>query len=170
VIPQAIYLLDDTIRRNVAFGVPDKEIDDGQVVAALAGAKLEEFVRQLPGGLDATIGEGGARLSGGQRQRLGIARALYRDPAFLVLDEATSALDAETEREVTKTVLGLRGARTVVVIAHRLSTVKDCDRLFFLAGGRVAAEGTFDELLASSAEFRRMAQVRPGEPAGEREA
>jgi ATP-binding cassette subfamily C protein len=158
-IPQSIYLLDDTVRRNVAFGVRDGEIDDAAVFAALAGAKLDDFVRSQPGGLDTAIGEDGARLSGGQRQRLGIARALYRGPAFLVLDEATSALDPETEREVTKTVLGLKGERTVVVIAHRLSTVKDCDRLFFLSAGRVAAAGTFEELAASCPEFRRMAQL-----------
>jgi ATP-binding cassette subfamily C protein len=158
-IPQEIYLTDDTIRRNVAFGVEDAAIDDEAVWAALRAARLDELVRSLAGGLDHEVGERGVRLSGGQRQRLGIARALYHDPEVLVMDEATSALDTRTEREITETTLGLAGSRTVIVIAHRLTTVQGCDRLFLLESGRLAASGTFDELVAESAEFRRLASV-----------
>ncbi len=169
-IPQSIHLLDDSVRRNVALGIPDEGIDDDAVWRALGAARLEEFVRGLPAGLATVIGEGGARLSGGQRQRIGIARALYRDPAVLVLDEATSALDAETERGIAETIHSMRGARTVVVIAHRLTTVRRCDRLFFLDRGRVAAEGTFEALVAASEDFRRMAQVAAEPPTGGGEA
>jgi ABC-type multidrug transport system fused ATPase/permease subunit len=111
---------------------------------------------ELPNGLDTPIGEGGTRLSGGQRQRVAIARALFHDPAVLVFDEATAALDNYTEREVTKAIASLHGARTVIVIAHRLSTVQSCDRLIFLHDGRVAATGSYDELLGNAA-FRAMA-------------
>jgi len=145
-IPQDIYLTDDTIRRNVAFGVPDTAIDDAAVRRALTAAQLDEFVAGLPGGLDHVVGEGGVRLSGGQRQRIGIARALYHDPPVLVMDEATSALDAHTEREINETILRLAGKRTVIVIAHRLATVERCDRLFFLKDGRLLAEGTYEDL------------------------
>ncbi len=158
-IPQTIYLTDDTIRRNVAFGVPDEDIDDEAVRRALADAQLTEFVDELPGGLDHIVGETGERLSGGQRQRIGIARALYHDPPILVMDEATSALDTRTEREITETTVRLAGSRTVIVIAHRLSTVERCDRLFFLKDGLLAAEGTYQELASSSPDFRKMANL-----------
>jgi ABC-type multidrug transport system fused ATPase/permease subunit len=126
-IPQAIYLSDDTVRRNVAFAMPDGEIDDARVWSALALAQLAEFVAALPEGLDARVGERGARLSGGQRQRLGIARALYHGPEVLVMDEATSALDDDTETAVTAAIERLQGAMTIIVIAHRASTVAKCD-------------------------------------------
>jgi len=151
-IPQDIYLIDDTIRRNVAYGYPDDEIDDDAVRRALAAAKLDRD-------LDGVVGERGIQLSGGQRQRIGIARALYRDPSVLILDEATSSLDRETEREIGETIQGLRGGRTILIIAHRFSMVRGCDRVFFLDRGRVAAEGTFDEIAAKSSEFRKMAEL-----------
>lgn len=159
-IPQSIFLTDDTIRRNVAFGMDDAEIDDAAVRDALGAAQLLAFVEALPEGLDTHVGERGVRLSGGQRQRIGIARALYHRPAVLVMDEATSALDTQTERQFVEALEALHGEHTVVVIAHRLSTVRRCDRLFLLDGGRVAAEGTYDELLATNETFRAMA----GEP------
>jgi ABC-type multidrug transport system fused ATPase/permease subunit len=118
---------------------------------------LDELIRQLPQGVDTPVGEQGARLSGGQRQRVAIARALYREPEVLVFDEATAALDQHTEREVTKAIAALHGTRTLIVIAHRLTTVEGCDRLIFLQDGRVAASGTYDDLLRNVA-FRQMAQ------------
>ena len=124
-------------------------------------AHLDEVVEQLPQGFDTTLGERGARLSGGQRQRVAIARALYADPAVLVFDEATAALDNQTEREVTSAIAALHGTRTLIVIAHRLSTVQDCDRLIFLQDGRVAATGTYNELLGNPV-FRSMASVGNG--------
>lgn len=140
-VPQSIYLTDDTLRRNVAFGLPDDQIDEPAVQRAIKAAQLEEFVSGLPAGLDTVVGERGVRLSGGQRQRIGIARALYHDPAILVLDEATSALDTATERGVMQAITALRGAKTVLISAHRLSTVEQCDRLYRLERGRVTAQG-----------------------------
>ena len=157
-VPQEPYLLDDTLRRNIAFGISDAAIDDQRVARACSLAQLDELIRQLPQGMDTRVGEDGARLSGGQRQRVAIARALYADPAVLVFDEATAALDNQTEREVTRAIAALHGTRTLIAIAHRLSTVQGCDRLIFLQDGRVAATGTYDELLANAA-FR--AQATP---------
>lgn len=125
-IPQLIYLLDDSVRRNVAFGLPDEVIDDAQVWHALRLARLEDYVRGLPEQLLTSIGENGGKLSGGQRQRLGIARALYDDPDFIVLDEATSALDETTEREIANTLDGLKGEKTLLIIAHRPETINRC--------------------------------------------
>ncbi|MCP9781691.1 ABC transporter ATP-binding protein [Cyanobium sp. To12R1] len=136
-VPQEIFLTDDTIRRNVAFGIPLGEINDEAVRQALKAAQAHEFVDRLPGGLDSMVGERGVRLSGGQRQRLGIARALYHDPVVLILDEATSALDGETEAAVMEAVESLHGSRTILMIAHRLTTVEGCDRVFKLKGGKL---------------------------------
>jgi ABC-type multidrug transport system fused ATPase/permease subunit len=146
-VPQSVYLTDDSLRRNVAFGIADADIDDAAVMRAIRAAQLDGFVAELPQGLDSLIGERGVRLSGGQRQRIGIARALYHDPAVLVLDEATSALDTATERGVMQAVTALHGRKTIVIIAHRLSTVAGCDRLYRLEAGRVVAEGTHAEVL-----------------------
>ena len=156
-IPQSIYLTDDTVRNNVAFGMDDAEIDDGQVWAALEAAQLRETVEALPDGLDTMVGERGVRLSGGQRQRIGIARALYHRPEVLVMDEATSALDNQTERQFVEALERLQGEHTMIVIAHRLSTVRNCDTLFMLREGRLVAEGSYDRLMAASEEFREMA-------------
>lgn len=163
-VPQSIYLLDDTLRRNVAFGVEDGEIDAERVRAVLRIARLDAMVGGVADGLDTMIGERGIRLSGGQRQRIGIARALYRDPEVLVFDEATSSLDSTTEREITDAIESLSGRKTVILIAHRLSTIQRCDRMFFLSEGRIVAEGKFDEVVAKSADFRMMveqARLRP---------
>lgn len=129
-IPQSIYLMDDSIRNNIAFGLGESEIDDDKVWKALRRAQLEEFVRELPDGLDTNLGDRGIRCSGGQRQRLGIARALYDDPEFLILDEATSALDNDTERAIMEAIDGLKGKKTILIIAHRLSTTKNCDIIY----------------------------------------
>lgn len=129
-IPQTIFMMDDTVRRNVAFGVKSEEIDDNKVWEALRKAQLEEFVKQMEHGLDTEVGEAGMRLSGGQRQRIGIARALYHNPDILVFDEATSALDNETEKEVMAAIDALHGSKTMIMIAHRLTTIENCDHVY----------------------------------------
>ena len=139
-IPQMIFMLDDTIRRNVAFGVHDEEIDEAKVWEALKEARLDEFVRSLPEGLDTGIGERGIRLSGGQRQRIGIARALYYDPEVLILDEATSALDNDTEAAIMDSVNRLHGRKTLVIIAHRLQTIEKCDVVYRVEDGKITVE------------------------------
>jgi len=149
-VPQSIYLTDDTVARNVAFGLPDVQIDEAAVWRALRAAQLEEFVKGLPRGLDSIVGERGVRLSGGQRQRIGIARALYHDPTVLVLDEATSSLDTDTELGVMQAVNALRGSKTIIIVAHRLSTVKHCDRLYRLEQGQIVEEGSHEAVLRMS--------------------
>lgn len=157
-IPQTIYLSDDTIRRNIAFGLTNSEIDEDKVRRALAAAQLEDVIANLPDGLDTMVGDRGVRLSGGQRQRIGIARALYNDPEILILDEATSALDNETEHAVSSAIRSLSRTKTIIMIAHRLSTVVHCDRIFFIENGRIEAQGTFAELSEENAKFKEFAK------------
>jgi len=156
-VPQAITLFDDTVRANVAFG--DVVEDDDQVWDALRLAQLDATVKSLPEGLDTVVGESGTRLSGGQRQRLGVARALFRQPSVLVFDEATSALDNETEFRLTEVLEDLRGGTTALTIAHRLSTVRRCDRVLYLDSGRLVAQGTFAELSAEIPGFARLVEL-----------
>ncbi|MCP5367811.1 MAG: ABC transporter ATP-binding protein [Hyphomicrobiales bacterium] len=158
-VPQNVVLLNDTLRRNIAFGVPDSEIDDTLVVRAIRGAALNPVVEKLPQGLQTVLGEHGSRLSGGEGQRVGIARALYRDAELIVLDEATAALDNESERRLIDTIDGLRGQKTVVVIAHRLSTVRRCDQILFMHDGRLRDQGSFDELRQRNLDFRRLVDL-----------
>lgn len=139
-IPQMIFMLDDTIRNNVCFGEQGENISDEDVWRALEEASLAGFVRALPDGLDTEIGERGVRLSGGQRQRIGIARALYRDPSVLVFDEATSALDHETESEIMESINRLQGQKTMIIIAHRLTTIENCDRVYRVEDGKISRE------------------------------
>ena len=160
-VPQAPFIMADTIRRNIALGLEDAAIDGERLLAAVRLARLADVVAALPAGLDTFAGEQGARLSGGERQRVAIARALYRDPAVLVFDEATSALDNQTELEVTGAIEALKGEKTLLVVAHRLTTVRRCDRLVFLRDGRIEGSGSFDELLRSCPEFRAMATAAP---------
>lgn len=154
-VPQHIYISDDTITRNIAFGVPDNEIDFDAVRHAAQTANLAQFVEtELPRGFDTEIGEHGVRLSGGQRQRIGIARALYRDPSILVMDEATSALDGNTEENVMHAVHNLSRKKTIILIAHRLTTVRECNVIFFLEQGSIKAKGCYDDLMQESSWFR----------------
>lgn len=153
-VPQSISLIDDSLRNNVAFGIEADRIEEGRVWHALKLARLDDFCRSLPNGLGTALGERGQRLSGGQRQRVGIARALYHDPQILVLDEATSALDSESERDITDAIDAMRGTKTVLIIAHRLSTVKRCDRLVLLRKGKIEDIGTFEELVGRRKDFR----------------
>ncbi|MEO1075647.1 MAG: ABC transporter ATP-binding protein, partial [Bacteroidota bacterium] len=155
-VPQNIVLIDDTVASNIAFGEPTVDMD--AVIRAAKAANIHDFIKDgLEEGYETMVGERGIRLSGGQRQRIGIARALYHNPQVLVFDEATSALDNETERAVMQAIEALRGERTLITIAHRLSTVQSCDQLFFLEKGTLTASGTFDELVAANEQFERMA-------------
>jgi ABC-type multidrug transport system fused ATPase/permease subunit len=144
-VPQSIFLLDDTIRRNVAFGYPDSEIDDAKVWDVLKEAQLDEYIKTLPDGLDTQVGERGVKFSGGQRQRIAIARTLYRDPDIIVLDEATSALDGDTEKAVMESVDALQGHKTLIIVAHRLSTIKNCTHIYKVGGG-VATRREWDDI------------------------
>jgi HlyD family secretion protein len=159
-VPQNIFLLDSSIAQNIALGVASATIDRGRLLEAARLAQLDDFVMTLPQGYDQWIGERGVAVSGGQRQRIGIARALYRDASVLLLDEATNALDGLTEQELMTTLGGLRGRYTILLIAHRMSTVRACDVIFHLEQGRIIDSGTYDGLLQSSEGFRRMAGVR----------
>lgn len=136
-IPQSIFLLDDTIRANVAFGWSEEDIEEDKIWKAIEEAQLADFIRELPDGLDTTIGERGVRLSGGQRQRIGIARALYGNPELLIFDEATSALDNETEEAIIESINCLHGKKTMIIIAHRLTTIKGCDKIYRVADGKI---------------------------------
>ena len=149
-VSQAIYLTDDTVRRNVAFGIAEKDVDEVALERALRSAQLWDFVDSLPNKTHTIVGERGVRVSGGQRQRIGIARALYHEPQVLVLDEATSSLDIETETEVMSAIRALQGFKTILIVAHRLSTVQHCDRLYRIEDAQIVAEGSFKELTKST--------------------
>ena len=136
-IPQTIYMIDDTVRANIAFGVAPEDIDDDEIWRALKEAQLDEFIKDQPEGLDTNIGSMGVKLSGGQRQRVGIARALYRNPQVLILDEATSALDTETETAVMEAIDSLAGSKTMIIIAHRLTTIRNCDIIYEVRDGKI---------------------------------
>lgn len=145
-IPQIIYLMDDTIKANIAFGLEKDEVNEDNLWKAIQEAQLEQFVKSLPEGLDTVIGDRGVKLSGGQRQRIGIARALYNQPTVLILDEATSALDNETEKEVMQAIDGLKGSRTLIIIAHRLTTIKNCDFIYEVKNSEII-ERKYEEIL-----------------------
>ncbi|WP_253451569.1 ABC transporter ATP-binding protein [Halomonas sp. Y3] len=157
-VPQAIFLADASIRENIAFGLPPEQIDDERVARAAQMAHLDELVERLPEGLNTRVGERGIQLSGGQRQRIGIARALYDDAEVLVLDEATSALDGITEKLVMDAIHDFSGKKTIIMIAHRLATVKQCDTIYILADGQVVDHGGYEQLAEWNETFRRMAE------------
>jgi len=159
-VPQQIYLSDDTITNNIAFGVKPDEIDFDAVVRAARVAHLYDFVtNELPAGFDSLVGEKGIRLSGGQRQRIVIARALYQNPDVLVFDEATSALDSETERIINQSIRELGGAKTLIIIAHRINTLKNCDVIYVLDHGRLVSSGNYKELIQGCDKFRKLALI-----------
>lgn len=157
-VPQRIFITDSSIRENIAFGIPAEKIDDIKLRKAVHLAHLEELLKQLPEGIDTRVGERGVQLSGGQCQRIGIARALYHDADILILDEATSALDNISETLIMDAIHDFMGTKTIIMIAHRLSTVKQCDIIFLMEGGRVIDQGSYDELVASSQLFKKMVQ------------
>jgi ABC-type multidrug transport system fused ATPase/permease subunit len=164
-VPQQIYLSDDSVMRNIAFGMDAAQIDVAAVERAAKIANIHEFiVNELPQGYDTFVGERGARLSGGQRQRIGIARALYREGDVLILDEATSALDGITEAKLFASIKTASRTKTLVIVAHRIQTVRDCDTIFMMDRGRIIATGTFDELLSTNDQFRAMARLTSDHP------
>lgn len=158
-VPQDVVIAAGTIRENIALGYPIEEATDELVLGALKVAQLDEFVSDLPEGIDTQVGERGAQISGGQRQRLGIARAMFTRPHLLVLDEATSSLDGKTEASISDAIHALRGSTTVVIIAHRLSTVRNADKVVYLFKGKVLASGTFDEVRKAVPDFDHQAKI-----------
>ena len=158
-VPQDIFLVDDTVEANIAFGLPLEPGSSDRLSRAVELAQLTDVLAELPDGLNTTLGERGVRLSGGQRQRIGLARALFAEPEILILDEATSALDNDTERKIGDALASLHGTLTMVVIAHRLSTVRSCDRILYLDGGRIAGIGTFDELDRTNEGFAKLVEL-----------
>jgi ABC-type multidrug transport system fused ATPase/permease subunit len=158
-VPQSIYLTDDTIRNNIAFGVVSEDIDDDMIVHSAKMANIHDFItNELKDGYNTIIGERGIRLSGGQRQRIGIARAIYNDPSVLILDEATSALDTLTENAIMDAINNLSHKKTIIMVAHRITTVKNCDIIYFMENGAIVDYGGYDELYEKNASFRKMAQ------------
>ena len=156
-VPQNIFLSEGTIAENVAFGIPEEEIDFDQVKQSLTRSHLEELVQTLEQGIYTKVGERGVQLSGGQRQRIGIARALYHEADVLVFDEATSALDGITEKLIMEAIHNFSGQKTIIMIAHRLKTVEKCDQILFIDKGRVIDQGTYQELIKKNDYFKRMA-------------
>ena len=156
-VAQAIFLSEGTIAENVAFGIPENEIDFNQVNKALKLANLDVFVKDLENGINTKVGERGVQLSGGQRQRIGIARALYHEAKVLIFDEATSSLDGITEKTIIKAIQQFSGQKTIIMIAHRLKTIQKCDQIFVIDNGKVADQGTFEELIEKNEVFKKMA-------------
>jgi ABC-type bacteriocin/lantibiotic exporter with double-glycine peptidase domain len=146
-VPQSVYLTDDTIRKNIAFGLQEDNIDDNLIKQAVEKASLNNFLNELSSGLETIVGEKGIRLSGGQQQRIGIARALYRDPEILILDEATSSLDQATEKQIMESIHYLKRKKTLIIATHRIFTLKNCDKIFFIDKGKITKQGSPKEVL-----------------------
>jgi ABC-type multidrug transport system fused ATPase/permease subunit len=159
VVPQMVFLVDDTLRGNIALGIDEGDVDEAALSEALSLAQLTEVVETLPAGLETRVGERGLRLSGGQRQRVAIARALYRRPAVLIFDEGTSALDNATEARLMSAIEALRGRHTIILVAHRLSTVRNVDRVVFVEDGHITGLDSYDQLVATNPSFRALAEV-----------
>lgn len=158
-VPQNIFLTDDTIKNNIAFALPNSQIDDKKIINAARLAGLDDYISNLPEKYNTYVGERGIRISGGQMQRIGIARALYNNPEILVLDEATSALDNVTEKNIMDSVKKLSKEKTIVIIAHRMNTIKNCDQIYLLDKKKVSAQGTYDELIKNSKIFYDMVHI-----------
>ena len=169
-VAQDVYVLDGTLAENIAFDQSPEDVDHVLLREVIEHAQLADLVAELPNGIDTYVGENGARLSGGQRQRIGIARALYRRPQLLVFDEATSSLDNETEHRISQTVASLHGVVTVVLVAHRLSSVRHADQIVFIKEGRVEVSGSFEEVRAGSRDFARLVELGSLDPDGRRES
>ena len=148
-LPQEVFLIDDSLRANVALGVPEHLVDPDLLMRCLVQAKLLDVVKGLPDGVDSIVGERGIRLSGGQRQRIALARALYHQREVLILDEATSALDHDTERKIVEEIKLLKGDKTMIVIAHRITTLEHCDRIYKIEGGKITEVKTYQEIIES---------------------
>jgi len=158
-VPQSIYLADDTISNNIAFGAAPEDVDQQAVIQAAEMANIHDFIEnELQKGYDTVVGERGVRLSGGQRQRIGIARALYHNPPVLIMDEATSALDGLTEAAIMDAIHSLGHKKTIIMIAHRLTTVRECDEIFIMEKGEIRDKGRYEELIQRNEGFRRMAE------------
>ena len=156
-VPQNITLIDATIRENIALGFQPDEISDEKVYSVIKEAYHSELVNSLPQKLDTMIGENGVRLSGGQRQRLGLARVHYRDPNILVFDEATSSLDVESEKKITNEIMKFSGKRTMIIVSHRINTIKDCDIIYYLKNGKIVNFGNYSQLMKVSKDFKALA-------------
>lgn len=155
-VSQSIFLSDASIKENVAFGIPVESIDTARVREVLALAHLDEFISELPDGIETRVGERGVQLSGGQRQRIGIARSLYHNPEVLVFDEATSALDGITEKSIMEAIQHFAGRKTILLIAHRFTTIRKCDVIYFLEKGRIVDHGSYQALMDRNERFRAM--------------
>ena len=158
-VSQTIYLADTSIKENIAFGIPLKEIDNKKIDKSIEKSQLKDFINQLPNGVDTIIGERGVQLSGGQRQRIGIARSLYTDSKLIIFDEATSSLDGLTEEAVIQSINNIQNIKTVVIVAHRLASVKKCHQIYFIEKGKILDQGTYDELIKRNDLFRKMAKI-----------
>ena len=158
-VPQTIFLSDSSIKNNIAFGLDEDEIDDKKIDDCILQSQLKELIHSLPDGINTMVGEKGVQLSGGQRQRIAIARALYRKPKILVLDEATSALDGLTEQKITQSIHAIASDITVIIIAHRLNTIKECDMIYFIDNGVIADSGNYETLIQSNEKFKNLSKI-----------
>ena len=152
-------LSDNTIKNNIAFGLDDADIDEMKINNCIDQSQLQDLINSLPDGLETMVGEKGVQLSGGQRQRIAIARALYRKPKILVLDEATSALDGLTEQKIMQSIHKIASDITVIIIAHRLNTIKECDMIYFIESGKIVDSGSYDELISTNAKFQSLSKI-----------
>jgi HlyD family secretion protein len=158
-VPQDIFLSDGSIKENIAFGIPVERIDDSKIERAIKLAHLDDFIKDLKNGAETFIGENGVKLSGGQKQRIGIARSLYNDPQVLVFDEATNSLDGITEKNIMDSIDEFGGKKTIIIIAHRLLTLKRCNIIYLIENGKIVDQGSYDELMISSPIFKKMSQT-----------
>jgi ATP-binding cassette, subfamily B, bacterial PglK len=158
-VPQNVYLRDDTIKSNIALGLPETEINQIALQRAISLSKVDKFIESLPDGLETIVGEQGVQLSGGQRQCIGIARALYHDPEILILDEATSSLDNASENQISNMLETLYGKKTLIIVAHRLSTVRNCDQIIFMEQGSITGKGSFETLQEQHSGFKKLVEL-----------